>query len=110
MLGAHACALQRALIHSQLGFGWLSGFQCEVILEGRFVVLGGEWLSVCTWGVHLSALEWLAYGFSGSRIVRTLLDMGLMWRRSSSWEGWECRVLNATVALAFMGCIYSASV
>jgi len=63
MLGARAWALERALIRSQLGFSWLSGFQCEVILEGRFIVLGGEWLSVCAWGVHLSALGWLAYGF-----------------------------------------------
>ena len=66
MLGARAWALERALIRSQLGFSWLSGFQCEVILEGRFIVLGGEWLSVCAWGVRLSALGWLANGFSHS--------------------------------------------
>ena len=72
-------------------------------------MLGGEWPSVCAWGVHLLALGWLAYGFS-SRIVRTLSDMGLMWRQSSSREGWECRVLDVTVALAFIGYICCAGV
>jgi hypothetical protein len=66
MLSTRAWVLEWALIRSQLGFSWLSGFQCEVILEGHFVMLSGEWLSVCAWGIHLSALGWLAYGFSHS--------------------------------------------
>jgi hypothetical protein len=111
MLGARAWVLERALIRSQLGLSWLSGFQCEVILEGRFDVLGGEWLSVCAWGVHLSALGWLAYGFSHSAdLVGYGAHVEAIFELAG--EGWEStgRVLDVTVALAFMGYIYCASV
>jgi hypothetical protein len=70
-------------------------------------MLGGEWPSVCAWGVHILALGWMAYGFSHSAYLvgyRAHVEAG----QSSSWEGWECRVLDLTVALAFMGCICCA--